>query len=510
MQTLLANFHYRLRPLLDSNQSADQAGFRPRRSTTDHLFTTSILQETADEWQLPMWSAAVDFKKAFDSITHASIWESLAEQHTPAPYIHLLSKLYQDQTGSVHTDRTSRPFNVLRGTKQGDPLSSLLFNSVSESIMRRAKQKWASKKYGFKLQLHADDRLTNLRFADDILLLAGSLNHLTHMLTDLITEARKAGLELHPDKTKIMHNGHRPPRSTRTPDSVHVLGMKIEILPPYRSTKYLGRLLQHTTPHATEIENRIATAWRKFHMLKQELTGPTYSQSDRLRLFHGTVTPTILYGCEAWTLTTDLANRLRRTQRQMLRMIVRVPRRTSANTITQAPQPAPEYQTNNQYDDAHQNSDEDDDDGCDVDSMPPDPTPNVYDDDDDDVNDVILELWVDWIKRATHKAEAAIAKLRINDWVSTVRQKKWQWVRKLSTMRNQEWMRQVIQWDPQHDPVYHVRRRTGRPKTRWIDDIRKHIEDHMGCDNMTISAILDVASTDDWQDIGSNFTSHHM
>ena len=48
------------------------------------------------------------------------------------------------------------------------------------------------------------------------------------MLTDLITEAGKAVLELLPDKRKIMHNGHRPLRSTRTPDSVHVLGMTIE------------------------------------------------------------------------------------------------------------------------------------------------------------------------------------------------------------------------------------------------------------------------------------------
>eukprot|EP00959_Pyramimonas_sp_CCMP1952_P047974 1001580-Pyramimonas_sp.AAC.1 len=71
-----------------------------------------------------------------------------------------------------------------------------------------------------------------------------------------------------------MHNGHKSRRSARTPDSVHVLGMKIDILPPYRGTKYLGRLLQHTRPHAAEIENRISTAWRKFHILKQELTGP--------------------------------------------------------------------------------------------------------------------------------------------------------------------------------------------------------------------------------------------
>eukprot|EP00959_Pyramimonas_sp_CCMP1952_P337877 7075742-Pyramimonas_sp.AAC.1 len=45
------------------------------------------------------------------------------------------------------------------------PFISLLFNSVSESIVRRAEQQWASKGYGFKLQVRTNDRLANLRFA---------------------------------------------------------------------------------------------------------------------------------------------------------------------------------------------------------------------------------------------------------------------------------------------------------------------------------------------------------
>jgi hypothetical protein len=193
----------------------------------------------------------------------------------------------------------------------------------------------------------------------------------------------------------------------------------------------------------------------------------------------------------------------------MLRMIVRVLRRTSASSSPKASQQALEHLTNDQHDTAYQNSCEEDDHGCDVDSNPPDPTPNIHDDD-DEANAVVLEPSVDWIKRATHKAEAAIAKLRIDDWVSTVRQRKWQWVRKLSATEELEWMRQVIQWTPQHDPVYNARRRTGRPKTRWIDDVRNHVEDTLECGDVSIPAVLDLASNDSWQDIGAQFTQHHM
>ena len=241
-----------------------------------------------------------------------------------------VKNLYVDQTAAVKTDRCSRSFDVKRGTKQGDPLSSLLFNCVSESVMRKIKLKWNQALIGLPLlPLHTStNTLTNLRFADDILLVATSLDHISHMISDLSTEAGRVGLQLHPDKTKILHNSYTMGRACqRAPSSVQIQNMRIEVLPTHETTKYLGKKVTFSEPHRTELESRLSQAWRKFHKLKQELTGTRYSLTDRLRLFHGTVTPTALYGCEAWTMTTELENSLRSVQRQMLRMILHAPRR---------------------------------------------------------------------------------------------------------------------------------------------------------------------------------------
>eukprot|EP00959_Pyramimonas_sp_CCMP1952_P133495 2791669-Pyramimonas_sp.AAC.1 len=61
----------------------------------------------------------------------------------------------------------------------------------------------------------------------------------------------------------ILYNGYRRPRGKHAPVNVQMFGMKIEILPPYRATRYFGRELQYSTPYAAEVAHRIATALRK-------------------------------------------------------------------------------------------------------------------------------------------------------------------------------------------------------------------------------------------------------
>ena len=150
----------------------------------------------------------------------------------------------------------------------------------------------------------SNEKLTNPRFADDILLVSHSLESIAKMIAHLSIEAKRSGLALHPDKTKILHNNWTWLKNI--PTYVHANGVQIEVLRVDETTKYLGRKLCFSDPHRVELESRISNAWKKFYALKQELTGKHYSINDRLRLFHGTVTPTALYGCGAWALSTEL------------------------------------------------------------------------------------------------------------------------------------------------------------------------------------------------------------
>ena len=125
----------RVKKQLELEQSVDQAGFRSGFSCDDHLFAITMLAEGCREFRAPLWTVAVDFRKAFDTVDHMSIWTSLLEQGVPTAYVNVLSRLYTGQTGKVQSDRTSKAFPIQRGTRQGDPISPILFNSCLESIV---------------------------------------------------------------------------------------------------------------------------------------------------------------------------------------------------------------------------------------------------------------------------------------------------------------------------------------------------------------------------------------
>ena len=140
-------------------------------------------------------------------------------------------------------------FEIKKGTKQGDPLSSLLFNTVLQNSLKEVTQRWQKKKgMGIFLSDHDHDCFTNLRFADDVLLFATSKEQLQKMMFDFKESTEKVGLRIHPGKTKVLSN------------QSSIADVKFEILTRSESVRYLGQLITFQNLETTEIKNRIRTA----------------------------------------------------------------------------------------------------------------------------------------------------------------------------------------------------------------------------------------------------------
>jgi len=98
--------------VLDQSQPPDQAGFRAGYGCQDHLHTIILIIEAMNEFQLPLWVCAIDFKKAFDSVEHDHLWEALSQQKVPNRYTRRLAQLYRGQTAKIITDRESKEFDI--------------------------------------------------------------------------------------------------------------------------------------------------------------------------------------------------------------------------------------------------------------------------------------------------------------------------------------------------------------------------------------------------------------
>ena len=143
------------------------------------------------------------FREAFDCVDHNKLWKILKEMGIPDHLNCLLRNLYTGREATVRTGHgTTDWFQIGKGIRQGCILSTCLFNFYAEYIMRKAGLEEAQA--GIKI---ARRNISNLRYADDTILMAESEEELKSLLMKVKEESEKVGLKLNIQKMKIMASG---------------------------------------------------------------------------------------------------------------------------------------------------------------------------------------------------------------------------------------------------------------------------------------------------------------
>ena len=173
------------------------------------------------------------------------------------------------------------------------------------------------------------DCLTNLRFADDVMLFATSKGQIRNMMCEFKEATEKVGLTIHPNKTKILSN--ESSMNSHTKRYIKIGDMNIEILAKSESVKYLGQRISFYQQETLEIKSRIRAAWTTFREYRQELTSKKYMLKLRLRLFDATVSQTLCYAAGTWTPSREHERMIQSTQRKMLRLIIQTKRKYKKN-----------------------------------------------------------------------------------------------------------------------------------------------------------------------------------
>lgn len=171
-----------LEPQLEPHFDPDSYGYRPGRSAKD------AVRETRKRcWQFD-WVLEFDVKGAFDNLDHGLLMKAL-RKHTSCKWILLYVERWlkapsEAQDGTRHVREL--------GTPQGGVVSPLLMNL----FMHYAFDRW--------MRQNVTGR-PFARYADDAVVHCATQRE-AHRVRNLLAERLKAcGLELHPDKTRIVY-----------------------------------------------------------------------------------------------------------------------------------------------------------------------------------------------------------------------------------------------------------------------------------------------------------------
>ena len=177
-----------------------QAGFRKVRGTGDQIANIRWIIKKAREFQKNIYFCFIDYAKAFDCEDHNKLWKILKETQIPDHLTCLLRNLCAGLEATVRTGHgTMDWFQIRKGVRQGCILSPCLFKFYAEYIMQNAGLDKAQD--GIKI---ARRNINNLRYADDITLMAESEEELKSLLMKVKEESEKAGLKFNIQKAKIM------------------------------------------------------------------------------------------------------------------------------------------------------------------------------------------------------------------------------------------------------------------------------------------------------------------
>ena len=151
----------------------DQNGFIQTRSTALNLRRLyRVLEETDTDLYPRAMVLSMDLEQAFDSVSWAFLKKVMLRMGLGSNWVRWTTLLYSEPSARVRTGRRVSPkYGVCRGTRQGCPLSPLLFALAIEPLAVRARSEGVGRGIPLRDGIH-----TISLYADDLILYLKDVN----------------------------------------------------------------------------------------------------------------------------------------------------------------------------------------------------------------------------------------------------------------------------------------------------------------------------------------------
>lgn len=303
----------RLRNGVDKRLRMEQAGYRNGRGTTEQVFVLRNILEQVNKWQATLYLGFVDFEKAFDSVHTESLWTIMRKYGIPDKLVRMVKLFYDGFKCAVEEEgEPGEWFEVTTGVKQGCNMSGFLFLMVLDWVMRRTV---GDGENGIRWKFTS--KLDDLDFADDIALLSSTKQQMQHKLDKLDKEAKRVGLKISGQKTKMM-------RINSSSQEQFTIGERNERIEDVEEFCYLGATICKDGGGMKDLKNRLSKARGAFTRLKKIWRSSNISRKTKLRLYKTLVVPVLVYGCETWKMNQGDCKLIDVFNNKCLRRIMKV------------------------------------------------------------------------------------------------------------------------------------------------------------------------------------------
>jgi len=197
---LLSN---RLRKILNKLIKEEQVAYVNDRFIGDGIRLIYDIIENTNKYNMEGYLAAIDFEKAFDSISWNYMYATLEKYGFSERFTGYVKTLYYGiESCVINNGTTTRYFPIRRGVRQGDPLSPYLFILCIEPLAEAIRKNINIE--GIKL---GDTCIKLSLYADDLSIFLRNLESLNELKQTLKLFKNISGLKYNCEKTEILPLG---------------------------------------------------------------------------------------------------------------------------------------------------------------------------------------------------------------------------------------------------------------------------------------------------------------
>lgn len=276
--------------------SERQFGFKPKVGCSHAVFSINKVVNFFTKNESTVNICCLDISKAFDRLSHNCLLYKLLKRCVPTCFVNMLRNWYGKLYSSIAWGNLlSDQFRVSCGVRQGGILSPVLFTIYVDSILRRLSP------YGCRINGFS---CGSFMYADDLILLAPSVNELQTMLNISCSMLRELNLCINANKSACIRFGSRCNNAC-----VNLKTDCDEMIPWLREVKYLGVTLVSGKSFNVSFDTAKSKFYSAFNSIYSQL-GYVYDISVLAHLLESIAVPMLIYAIEALDLTKSALSNL--------------------------------------------------------------------------------------------------------------------------------------------------------------------------------------------------------